>query len=218
MIDTTTNTGLHAFVAERVLSRYIRGGMRAVDLGAGPGAMAMRIRSMGCEVLAVDRDAEGFRADVPHIALDLDGADFATRLGASSFDLVTAIEVIEHVESPIGFLRNVGRLLAPGAVAVLTTPNVDSLAARIKFFTTGKVRTMDERSEPTHISPIFWDLLRRQLLPRAGVKLREHFLFPQNGYQLTRKSIAGALRFVATLSSSQVITGDNHVLVVERLP
>jgi SAM-dependent methyltransferase len=216
MLHTTTNTGLHAFVAERVLSRYARVGVRAVDLGTGPGAMAMRLQSMGCEVVGVDRDTNGFGADLPHVALDLDGASFSTVLGVSSFQLVTAIEVIEHVESPIGFLRNVGRLLATGGVAVLTTPNVDSLPARFKFFLTGKLRTMDERSEPTHISPVFWDLFGRQFLPRAGVKLREHFVFPPNGYQLTRAPIAFALRLFATFSSGDAVLGDNHVLVIER--
>jgi 2-polyprenyl-3-methyl-5-hydroxy-6-metoxy-1,4-benzoquinol methylase len=216
MLHTTTNAGLHSYVAERVLSRYAGAGRRAVDLGTGPGAMAMRLQSMGCEVVGVDRDTNGFRADLPHVALDLDGADFSNLLGASSFHLVTAIEVIEHVESPIGFLRNVGRLLAPGGVGVLTTPNVDSLPARFKFFLTGKLRTMDESSEPTHISPVFWDLFGRQFLPRAGVKLREHLVFPPNGYQLTRTPIAFALRLLAAFSPGDAVLGDNHVLVIER--
>ena len=111
-MHTTTNQGLHDFVAERVLASYARPA-RAVDLGSGPGAMALRLHSFGCDVLAADRTAEGFKARRPHVALDFDQNDFASLLGPASFDLVTAIEVIEHVESPIGFLRNIGRLLAP---------------------------------------------------------------------------------------------------------
>jgi len=35
MLNTTTNSGLHDFVGERVLARYARPGVRAADLGAG---------------------------------------------------------------------------------------------------------------------------------------------------------------------------------------
>jgi len=214
-MHTATNKGLHDFVAERVLARYAGPGIRAADLGSGPGAMAARLHTFGCDVLAVDRTAEGFEAGLPHAELDFDQNDFASGLGPASFDLVTAIEVIEHVESPIGFLRNVGRLLTPRGVAVITTPNVDSLPARAKFMLTGKIRTMDEFSEPTHISPIFWDLFHRQFLSRAAVRLREHFVFPPNGYQLSRKPIAWTFRIVAAAFSGESILGDNHVLVLE---
>ena len=215
MLHTDTNSGLHDFVGELVLARYAGPGVRAADLGAGPGAMAARLQSLGCEVVAVDRDSKNFEAQVPHLSLDFDQADFASRIGTASFGLVTAIEVIEHVESPIGFLRNIGELLLPGGVAVLTTPNVDSLPARSKFLLKGKIRTMDERSEPTHISPVFFDLFRRQYLPRAELRLREHFVFPPNGYQLTRKPIAWAMRFASLAFSGDALLGDNHVFVVE---
>ncbi len=215
ILRPTTNSGLHDFVGERVLARYARPGVRAADLGAGPGAMAARLRSLGCDVVAVDRDSKGFEAQVPHISLDFDQTDFASQIGAASFGLVTAIEVIEHVESPIGFLRNIGNLISPGGVAVLATPNVDSLPAPSKFLLKGKIRTMDEHSEPTHISPVFFDLLQRQFLPRAGLRLREHLVFPPNGYQLTRKPIAWAMRFASIAFSGNALLGDNHIFVVE---
>jgi len=42
--DTTTNSGLHDFVGERVLARYARPGVRAADLGAGLEPWAARLR------------------------------------------------------------------------------------------------------------------------------------------------------------------------------
>lgn len=218
MPHTTTNKGLHEFVVQNVLARHSRGGVRAADLVSGPGLMAAHLRSVGCEVVAADREATGFVAGLPHVVIDFNQPDFAAQMGAHSFDLITAIEVIEHVESPIGFLRNIGQLLAPGGVAVLTTPNVDSLPARLKFLFKGKIRTMDERSEPTHISPIFYDLLVRQYLPLARLRMREHLVFPANGFQLTRPIFAVTLRMMSAVIPGENLLGDNHVFVLESCP
>jgi 2-polyprenyl-3-methyl-5-hydroxy-6-metoxy-1,4-benzoquinol methylase len=216
MPHTTTNGGLHEFVGEHVLAQYAKRGIRACDLGSGPGAMAARLQALGCEVVAADRDPAGFEAATRHVTVDFDQPDFAAEIGAAQFSIVTAIEVIEHVESPIGFLANVARLLAGGGIAVITTPNVDCLPARIKLLIAGRIRTMDEHGEPTHISPIFLDLFRRQYVKRAGLRLREHRVFPPRGYQLSRKSVAVALGLLARVLPGEALLGDNHVFVLER--
>lgn len=214
-LHTTTNCGLHEFVSERVLANWVRPGMKVADLGSGPGAMAARLKSMGCEVIAADRTSIGFEAGLPHVEIDFNQPDFSSSLGHHTFGLVTAIEVIEHVENPIGFLRNVASLLAFGGIAVITTPNVDSVPARLKFLVAGKIRTMDENSEPTHISPIFFDLLQRQFLPLAGLHLRQHLLFPPDSFQLSRKPVAWCMRLIATFFPGESAVGDNHVFVLE---
>ncbi len=66
--STATNQGLHDFVADHVLARYARPGGRAADLG-GPGAMGARLHLLGCEVLAVDRNGNGFEAGLQHASL-----------------------------------------------------------------------------------------------------------------------------------------------------
>ena len=216
MLTTTTNAGLHDFVLNEVLPKYQRPGGRAIDLGAGPGALAARLHANGWDVQAADRSLNGFQAGVPSAQADFNRPDFASALGGAVFDLVVSVEVIEHVESPVGFLRNIGRLLKADGVAILTTPNVDSLPARVKFLLHGKIRTMDGASEPTHISPIFWDLLWRQYLPLAGLKLVEHRVFPPRGFQLTRQFYARVFRAMAPLFRGDSLVGDNHVLVLRK--
>jgi 2-polyprenyl-3-methyl-5-hydroxy-6-metoxy-1,4-benzoquinol methylase len=214
MLPTITPPGLHEFTAS-VIARYARPGARMVDLGCGPGAMCERAEPLRVDIVAVDRNSALYQGKHPFIALDFDAPSFADALGIGAFNLVLAVEVIEHVESPIGFLRNVSRLLAKNGVAVITTPNVDSLPARLKFLLAGRLRMMDKHSDPTHISPVFADLLMRQFLPRAGLRLKEHFLFPPNGHQLTRKPIAWTLRLASKVFPGEVIAGDHHVLVLE---
>lgn len=215
MLTTSTNKGLHDFVLQEVLPRYFQPGDLAVDLGAGSGILATHLREMGWEVHAADLNADHYGADTPFTRIDFNQPDFASAIGLGKFGLVTAVEVIEHVESPIGFLRNIGRLLKPGGVAVVTTPNVDNAPARVKFFLTGKVRMMDEVSEPTHISPIFWDLFKRQFLSRAGVELVDHRVFPPRSYLCTRPQFTWAFRLLAAVLPGESLLGDNHILVLQ---
>ncbi len=63
MLKTTTIPGLHDFVVELVLPRFLRPGDRAVDLGAGSGALAVRPRAQGWDVPAADLDAAEFSQD-----------------------------------------------------------------------------------------------------------------------------------------------------------
>jgi len=213
MLPTPTPNGLHEFTAN-VVARYATPGARLADLGAGPGAMSERLQNRSYDVVAADRSREIYSGQYPFIALDLNHPEFAVQFGTSSFDLVLAVEVIEHLENPISFLRNVARLLKPQAAAVITTPNVDSLPARLKFLLTGKIRMMDEHSDPTHISPIFFDLFHRQFLPLAGLRIIEHLTFPANGYQLTRRPLRAPLGLLARALPGISLRGDHHVFVL----
>lgn len=50
---------------------------------------------------------------------------------AGPYDAITLIDVIEHVSDPAGLLNEIHKLLAPGGCLLLTTPDVDSFAARV---------------------------------------------------------------------------------------
>ena len=206
-----TVRGLHDFLLAAVLTSGSPRGRRAVDLGAGSGALALRLRELSYEVLAVDMDRERFRPDIPFLTMSLEEPDLAARLGEGTFDLVTAIEVIEHLENPIGFLRSIRRLLRPDGVAVVTTPNMDNAPNRVKFLLTGRLHLADERV-PHHISPIFHDLFVRAYLPRAALVLRGYHPFPPGGYRHVRH--ARALSLLGRLLPGAAVCGDVHVFVV----
>lgn len=97
---------------------------------------------------------------------------------------------------------------------MVTTPNVDNLPARVKFLLWGKIRALDDRGERTHITPVFWDLLTRQWLPRAGLHLIAHHTSPPNGFKCTRPRYAWAFKLLGTALGGKSLLGDTHVFVL----
>jgi SAM-dependent methyltransferase len=205
--------GQHEFIMNTVLTPYLTGKHSAIDLGAGSGALALRLQKVGLDVIAVDSDLDEPKADIPFIVLDLNYSDFASAFKKHSFDIVISVEVIEHLENPIGFLRSVNQLLKPSGIAIITTPNVNNLLARIKFFLTGKIRTMDEHSI-YHISPIFLDLFQRQMLPRCGLRLVDYFVYPLNGYALSRSLYRWVFSGVTPFLNKKELKGDSQIFVL----
>ena len=82
--------------------------------------------------------------------------DLNSQLSAAdgSFEMILAVEVIEHLENPRHMLREVARLLARGGVALLSTPNTGSYRSLITLAARGHHAQFDDINYPAHITPI----------------------------------------------------------------
>jgi 2-polyprenyl-3-methyl-5-hydroxy-6-metoxy-1,4-benzoquinol methylase len=143
-----------------------------LDLASGSGAMLARLRDGGFgDLTAVELDAKKFGLDgVEPRAVDLNG-DFSKELGRK-FSLITAIEIIEHLDSPRHFLQQCRELLEDSGTLLVTTPNIAEWMGRLKFLLTGTLRYFDEGQYRYnhHVSPLP-EVQLRNLVAEVGLKI-----------------------------------------------
>ncbi|MDE8653973.1 bifunctional 2-polyprenyl-6-hydroxyphenol methylase/3-demethylubiquinol 3-O-methyltransferase UbiG [Novosphingobium album (ex Liu et al. 2023)] len=114
------------FAADPASTRPLAG-RRALDAGCGAGLLCEPLARMGAAVTGIDAAAENIAAARAHaegmgLAIDYRHGEVGA-LAPGGFDLVCALEVIEHVADKAAFLAALAAALAPGGLMVLSTPN-----------------------------------------------------------------------------------------------
>ncbi|MBB3086825.1 class I SAM-dependent methyltransferase [Geodermatophilus sabuli] len=123
--------GVHEYAVELVRAALPEGG-RILEVGSGCGALALRLRDAGFDVVPTDLDP-------PHDwihRLDLDDPQW-TDDTRGPFDMVVCVETLEHVENPRQVLRAIRSLLRAGDRLLVSTPNITHPHSRLKMFFKG---------------------------------------------------------------------------------
>jgi 2-polyprenyl-3-methyl-5-hydroxy-6-metoxy-1,4-benzoquinol methylase len=133
----------------RALLEHVEPGMRVLDVGCGEGRFAAALAQAGAHVVGIDIAEEPLRrARERHPGLELRrvGEDETWPFGESSFDLVWAGEVIEHVADTAAWLSELRRVLRSGGSLLLSTPET----GRVKLLLAALCR----RSFARHFDPL----------------------------------------------------------------
>jgi len=113
---------------EYVTDRVRLAGAKVVDVGCGGGLFSESLATRGADVLGIDASEEAVAAARAHLGVS--GLDVAYRtttaeaLAASRpgrFDLVTCMELIEHVPDGAALVAACARLARPGGTVVFST-------------------------------------------------------------------------------------------------
>lgn len=102
-------------------------GKSALDVGCGAGLLCEPLARMGADMTGVDAAPENAAAAAAHaeasgVMVEYQAGELG-RLGLGKFDLVTCLEVIEHVADKAAFVAELASHLAPGGLMILSTPN-----------------------------------------------------------------------------------------------
>jgi SAM-dependent methyltransferase len=192
-----------------------------LDLGCGTGAWLTRLHDAGYRNLwGVDRDTEAFGAkEIAHfVAANLDADNDLPQL--ANFELVTIIEVIEHVANPQRLVERAFRALVPGGKLLITAPNIYSLHARVRFLLNAGVPFFEQAAHSTpieldHIHPIVLEAYQRKIFTPLGLSLVRVWSYPDSGSNGSRWFARLAARAMR-LALSDYLPGDTICLLLRK--
>lgn len=111
--------------------RYVPPKTKVLDIGCGFGEALGYYRSIGCEPYGYELDENAARIALAQ-GLNIRQGNFdPSHWGESFFDVVTLAQVLEHVYEPVDLLAGIYKVLRPGGLLILTTPNVAGLGAKL---------------------------------------------------------------------------------------
>jgi 2-polyprenyl-6-hydroxyphenyl methylase/3-demethylubiquinone-9 3-methyltransferase len=146
-------------------------GKTALDVGCGAGLLAEPLARLGARVTAVDAAPELIEVAKAHAAghgLAIDYRAVGVEQLDSKFDLVTSMEVIEHVADPQLFVSALAARLAPGGLMILSTPNKTAWS---RLLTITIAEGIGQIPKGTHDFDKFIDFnTMRGLLAQAGLE------------------------------------------------
>jgi 2-polyprenyl-6-hydroxyphenyl methylase/3-demethylubiquinone-9 3-methyltransferase len=115
---------------EFIATRTALSGQRALDVGCGGGLLSESLARAGAEVTGIDLapgmiEVARLHAAESGLAIDyrVTGADELMRESPAGFDLVTCMEMLEHVPDPGAMIATLARLLRPGGALFVSTLN-----------------------------------------------------------------------------------------------
>ena len=151
------------------LSKERRGFL--LDAPAGTGALASRLKKMGFSVSCCDIDPSLF--SVRDIEIKRGDLSQSLPYPSGSFDFVTCIEGLEHLENPFNAIREFHRLLKPEGKLFLSLPNYLNIERRLRFLVTGlfsKIPSPEQLGKDRfdnlwmlHLTPLTYPLLKLAL-------------------------------------------------------
>jgi len=121
-------------------SRTPLDGKTALDVGCGAGLLAEPLARLGAKVTAIDASPEVIavaRAHASAMGLEIDYRVGDVQALEGQFDLITSMEVIEHVADPAAFVKALAKRLTHGGLLIMSTPNATGWS-RLMMITIGE--------------------------------------------------------------------------------
>ena len=127
-------------------------GLKLLDVGCSSGLFLNEARAAGFAVKGAELSAttSGFARD--HFGLEVHTGDWRDAGHAeASFDVITLLDVIEHLADPLAELVAIRRLLKPGGLLLQSTPDIDGLFPRLSYKLANRLDYWPHPEPPHHL-------------------------------------------------------------------
>lgn len=153
-----SDDAIHAAVSAVLHARGAAGVL--ADVGCGTGNLWRAVHHRFSRYVAVDAVRyEGLPEDADFRPVDLDRAPLPLQDGEA--DVAAAVETIEHLENPRAFIRELSRVVRPGGLVVVTTPNQRSFLSLATLVVKGRFSAFQDNAYPAHLTALLDVDLRR---------------------------------------------------------
>ena len=123
-------------IVEKLVNNISSNKLKILDLPAGNGLLAERLRGRGHDVICADINSERPEYVFANLEKSLPFPD-------TSFDIVICLEGIEHVIEPYHLIKEICKITKPDGHIIISQPNVQSFFSRLRFLFTGMVYQFD---------------------------------------------------------------------------
>ena len=187
MQGQVVNARVNSALFKRLLKGESIGKNTLLDIGTGYGFFLDAIRrNHGMQVSGVELSIE--EAEFGRKQLHLDIRDVALAqagLESASYDIVTAFEVIEHIEDPSAFVAELASYLKPGGILIIATDNFESPVVR----SLGK--SFPKWIPHTHVSH-FSPVTLARVIEKNGLRIARKMSFTP--WEFEARKLAGMIR------------------------
>jgi 2-polyprenyl-3-methyl-5-hydroxy-6-metoxy-1,4-benzoquinol methylase len=157
---------IYLTVAAVLAERGAAGALADIGCGTGDLWQALRGRFQSCVGVDAVR-YDGLPQEVEFHPADLDARGLP--LADARVDAAAAVEVIEHLENPRAFVRELARIVRPGGWVVVTTPNQLSALSLMTLAVKGRFSAFQDDAYPAHRTALLEVDLRR-IMTECGLR------------------------------------------------
>lgn len=212
---------------------------RLLDVPAGEGALALRLKQLGYHVECCDLYPELFKL----FDIEIRSGNLDSRLPYDNgiFDHIVCVEGLEHIENPSNAISEFSRLLRSGGQLIVSVPNIMNIEERFKWLINGYTSHFKPLSATAlaevkrdfpgmeeialHVNPIGYSEVRF-LLEKYGFKLERTFADKPKANSWAYLPVVGLIRLIGKfstpakrearwtkeLNSDEVILGGNTLI------